>query len=348
MQSGLCESTKANAPGIVVAGGRDQDWRATRIGGIGMVAVLDMRSQLLPRRLACLLALGCMSASVAAQVAAFDAAAADASAGGAARALAAFLRIAPGEERTARLALAVEVAFAAGDHGRCAQFHREASDAATSTDGAEVAFLRSRIALGRGHEFAGAAQRAADSRPAALLRALAADEAKVVALADAIMREGDLGNGLWIFRAVAERLPEDCARWSNLALALRHAGRLEESKQAYDRALLVAPDDAWTWNDYGLLLRVRGEREAALAAFRRSLACDARPGEGPGITNLVVDAVCSDVGAEVREQTLAAAASALRLRPDAALLRRAAIDLAVATAAASAPQQDPDKRRTVR
>ena len=307
-----------------------------------------MRTETLLRRLACTLAFGCASAFVGAQAAAFDSASADASAGGAARALAAFLRIAPGEERTARLALAVEVAFAAGDHGRCAEFHREASDAAVSTDGAEIAFLRSRIALGRGREFAAAAQQVAAARPAALLRALSADEAKVVAVADSIMREGDFESGLWIFRAVAERLPEDCARWSNLALALRHAGRLEESKLAYDRALVVAPNDAWTWNDYGLLLRVRGQREAALAAFRRSLACDARAGEGPGITNLVVDAVCRDVGVELREQTLAGAALALRLRPDAALLRRAAIDLAVAMAAASSPQQDPDNRRTVR
>lgn len=285
-----------------------------------------------------------------AQASAFDAAAADAAGSPdvAARALAAFLRIAPGEERTQRLASAVEVAFAAGDHARCGQFHREASDGALRTRGADVAFLRSRIALGAGKEIAAVAQRLADERPDALVDALGADEAKLVVVADATMRQGDLESGLWIFRAIAERLPLDCARWSNYALALRHADRLSESKQAYDRALLVAPNDAWAWNDYGLLLRVRGERDGALAAFRRSLACDVRPGEGPGITNLVVDAVCNDVGNDAREQALVAAAAALRLRPDAALLRRATIDLAVAQARSRSPQQGPDKQRTVR
>ena len=306
-----------------------------------------MRSVSRLRRLAFVLALACVPSFAGAQAAAFDASVGDCeiSQAAAASALAAFLRIGPGDERGARLARAVEVAFVASDHARCAQFHREASDAASLTDRAEVAFLRSRIELGRGREFAAVAQRVANERPDALVSALAADEAKVVAVADATMRDGDLESGLWIFRAVAERLPLNCVRWSNLALALRHAGRLDESLQAYDRALLVAPADAWTWNDYGLLLRVRGDRAGALAAFRRSLACDTRPGEGPSITNLVVDAVSTDVGAAAREETLAAAAAALRVRPDAALLRRAAIDLAVTTAVR---QLDPDKRRTVR
>lgn len=306
-----------------------------------------MRSVSRFRCLALSLAFACTQSFCCAQAAAFDSAVGEGeiSQAAAASALAAFLRIGPGAERGERLARAVEVAFVASDHARCAQFHREASDAASLTDRAEVAFLRSRIALGRGREFAAVAQRVADGRPEAVVSALAADEAKCVAVADVAMREGDLESGLWIFRAVAERLPLDCVRWSNLALALRHAGRLDESLQAYDRALLAAPADSWTWNDYGLLLRVRGDRQGALAAFRRSLACDMRPGEGPAITNLVVDAVSTDVGAAAREEALAAASAALRVRPDAALLRRAAIDLAVTTAVR---QLDPDKRQTVR
>jgi Tfp pilus assembly protein PilF len=167
-------------------------------------------------------------------------------------------------------------------------------------------------------------------------------------LADAALRSGERKVGMWIFRAIAELLPEDAARLANLALAHRHVGQVAEARRVYERALQLAPNDSWTWNDYGLLLRAAGDPAAARAAFERSIACDAKFGEGPGITNLVVEAAQGRVDASARAQVLADASRALLVRPDAALLRRAAIDLVLRDAGVARPQQHPDKGAAVR
>lgn len=280
---------------------------------------------------------------LAAQVDAFDAAALASSHGearAAGEAVLAFLRIPPGVDREARLAAAAALAFAAGDHDACLRLAEEAQSSGLGTKASRVAAWRSRVAKDSDASLLRSLRSAAEGAlESEVDEVLLADEQQLVPLADARMREGAIEEGLWLFEALATRLPADPVRIANHALALRHAGRLDESKRQYERALELAPKDTWTWNDYGLLLRVRGDREAALAAFRRAYDLDARPGEGPGITNLVLEAVLRG-----GEDPLPRAKAALATRPDAALLRRAVIDHVLRSRAETERQQLPDKR----
>jgi len=263
-------------------------------------------------------------------------------------ALDAFLRIAPGSARDERLGRASEIAFVAADDAMCMRLASEAESRASLSDGALTAALRARARRGLAREFADMGERLVAGRRAAVTQAIAAEEAALLPLADAALRSGERTVGMWIFRAIAEQLPEDAARLANLALAHRHVGQLAEARRVYERALQLAPNDSWTWNDYGLLLRVAGDPAASRTAFQRSIACDAKFGEGPGITNLVVEAAQARVEESRRTQVLADASRALMVRPDAALLRRAAIDLVLRDAGVARPQQLPDKGAAVR
>lgn len=277
-----------------------------------------------------------------AQADAFDAALGAAMHGdahAAAQAVECFLRIEPGLAREQRQASAAAVAFQAGDFDRCIQWAEEADSAGRGNTASRVAWWRSLVARGGGKAVAEALRRAADSDPAALVEILAAEEGRLLPLADARMREGAVEDGLWIFEAIAMRLPPNAARRSNYALALRHAGRLDDSLEQYLAALDLAPDDSWTWNDYGLLLRVRGDADGALAAFRRACDLDARPGEGPGITNLVLESLLRG-----GEDPLPRAKAALVTRPDAALLRRGVVECVLRARRRGEVQQLPDNR----
>ena len=287
--------------------------------------------------------------SLSAQADVFDRLAAKASAEQEARlALDAFLRIAPGSARDERLGRASEVAFVAADYAQCVRLAAEAESQASLPDGALTAALRAMARLGRAGVLVDVGARLAPARRAAVTQAIAAEEAALLPLADAALRSGKRDVGMWMFRAIAELLPEDPTRLSNLALAHRHVGQLAEARRVYERALQLAPNDSWTWNDYGLLLRAAGDPVAARTAFERSIACDAKFGEGPGITNLVVEAAQGRVDASRRARVLADASRALLVRPDAALLRRAAIDLVLLDAGGVRPQQLPDKGAAVR
>lgn len=282
----------------------------------------------MPVRCALAFALACVAP---AQADAFDAAIArGATTRETARgALEAFLRIEPGGARDARVADAARCAFDAGDLASCVRLCEEAERKGALPATAEIARLRALVALRRAGAFLAAAQVAAMRAPEALAAALVADEAECVGIADSRMRDGEVAEGLWLFERIADLPPPNAARLCNLALALRHAGDLARARHVYERAMELAPADPWSWNDYGLMLRVSGDAVAAEAAFRRSLACDARPGEGPGITNLVLAAVLGPATAAARSETLGLASKALAVRPDAALLRRATIDLAL-------------------
>lgn len=289
-----------------------------------------------------LFAFAMLVAGLAAQVAEFDrsVAAGTLDRATAAVALSQFLRIAPGEAQDERLARAVEVAFAAEDYGQCGRLFETAVQLRRVDDGARIAYLRSSVAAGQGSRFVAVAKSFAGAHAAVVASVLAADEERLLPLADATLRSGRIEDGLWVFSALAEQLPLAASRLANLALAQRHAGDLVGARRSYERALACAPEDASTWNDYGLLLRVCGEREKARDAFERSWSLDERPGEGPSITNLVVDAVLTTDAPD----PMARAKQALATRPEAALLRRAVIDLVLERAGSPAPQQDPDNR----
>ena len=260
----------------------------------------------------------------------------------AARATQAILRVEPGPPRDARLATAARAAFVAGEHELCVRWSTEAERCEPLPQAAEEARLRSLIVLGRSRELSACARAAAARMPAALDAALAAEEARCVVVADGLMRDGDLEAGLSLFARIAGLAPVAPSRLCNYALALRHAGQLARSREVYEQALAIAPADAWTWNDYGLLLRASGEPAAATRAFRRSLGCDARPGEGPGITNVVLEAALGSPSPEERSGALESASHALAIRPDAALLRRATVDLALGPKPRRRAELEPD------
>lgn len=241
----------------------------------------------------------------------------------------AFLRIEHGTAREDRLSVAARCAFVASELELCLAWCDEAEQRAPLADQVQCLRLRSLLVLRRDRDFLGIARIAFDRSPSALQGALLADEGLGLNVADARMRDGDLSGGLWIFERIAELPPSSAARLCNFALALRHAGELDRSRKLYEEALALAPNDAWTWNDYGLLLRASGDAAAAKAAFLRSMECDAQAGQGPGITNVVLEAALGKSSAEDRAGVLESASRALAVRPDAALLRRAALDLAL-------------------
>ncbi|MEQ1634466.1 MAG: hypothetical protein ABL997_18940, partial [Planctomycetota bacterium] len=247
---------------------------------------------------------------------------------------------APGSAQEERFARAVVLAFEAEDHGQCVRLFEVASELRRIDDAARVAYLRSLVATGQSARFVAAARSFASAHPMVVESVFAVDEERLLPLADASLRSGQTEEGLWVFSAMAEQLPLAASRLANLALAQRHVGDLHGARRSYERALALAPEDPSTWNDFGLLLRVSGELAAARSAFQRSWNLDAKAGEGPSITNLVIDAVLTTDAPD----PMAQAKQALATRPDAALLRRAVIDLVLQRAASSPPQQDPDNR----
>lgn len=266
------------------------------------------------------------------QVAVFDAeAAAAAESDGeergrhAARAVAAFLRIEPGDGQRRRLERAAQLALQAQDWQSALDWSVQARREGLASPAAAATELTACLELDRGLQAAERAM-ALDEADGQVLRAwLQAQEARLLPLADRLLRAGHSAAGSWLFQAIADRLPPAAHRFANLALCLRHLGRLDEAEAAYRRALDIAPEDGWTWNDLGLLLRVAGKKEQASAAFARGFGCDAVQGEGPAVTNLVLQAVLDpDVDAPWPQ-----ARAALAVRPDAQLLRRALIDLVI-------------------
>ena len=73
----------------------------------------------------------------------------------------------------------------------------------------------------------------------------------------------------WIERAI--RLDPKPAYLSSLGTTLRHQGRLEEARQAFEKALRARPDEAELWTNLGEVL-IRLERpDVALIALRAAL-----------------------------------------------------------------------------
>ncbi|MGE3174092.1 MAG: tetratricopeptide repeat protein [Planctomycetota bacterium] len=277
---------------------------------------------------------------------------AGADAAAAARALDAFLRWPDGPARTARLERAVVLAGAVRDHRLLQQLADEARRRAAAADAplADLvvhAQLAGLARAGRAVDFAALARADLDAgRARAVLTALRDAEAQLLPLADELLRDGRTAPGRWLFEQLAALPPTQPYRLANLGLALRNLGELDAAATAYRRALELAPGDREVWNDYGLLLRAAGRPTEAVAAFRRSYDADAEPGAGPAVTNLVVTAVLADPAAPApADDPLALAASALRRRPDAALLRRATLDLLLLRHGA---EQRPDNRASAR
>lgn len=64
--------------------------------------------------------------------------------------------------------------------------------------------------------------------------------------------------------------------WHVFALCLRKLGKLQESEQAFCKAMKLAPNDAEIKNNYGNLLKQLGDSNKAMQCFHEALRC--RPG----------------------------------------------------------------------
>jgi tetratricopeptide (TPR) repeat protein len=278
-------------------------------------------------------------AAPAQQGAAFDAAfaqflAADAaSRAGAARSAAmAFLAVPAGGERSGRLLEGAEALVAAD---------RPAMALAVVAEAREIGMRNgrlARVALAAGLRsgtFAAAMVAAREdgiASPDDVRAALVADEDLVAAAAERALRMGDLAPGRFAFEQLAAARPQAAYRVANFALCLRQLGEVEEARRQYRLALALAPDDLEIENDFGLFLRAQGDVAGALAAFQRGWRLDlARTPDlrarGPAVTNLVHLAAIGAGGGP--GDVLADASKALSVRPDAAMLRRVALDVAL-------------------
>ncbi len=186
-----------------------------------------------------------------------------------------------------------------------------------------------------GQSFVGAvavARRWSVPHPDAVRAALLADEARAAAAAEKALRSGGAADGRFVFAQLAAARPLAAYRVANYALCLRQLGDIDEARRQYDLARALAPADLEIENDFGLFLRAQGDLTGAVGAFWRAWRLDlerapSARARGPAITNLVLlEAVRPGAagGDPLRE-----AAPALAARPDAAMLRRVALDAAV-------------------
>jgi predicted Zn-dependent protease len=86
-------------------------------------------------------------------------------------------------------------------------------------------------------------------------------------LADALLRGGRPADAIPIFRRVVSGGPRSADPFVGLATACAQTGRLEESKDALERALEVDPSSGQAQFNLGELARTRGDRTGARARF---------------------------------------------------------------------------------
>ncbi|MFN9706322.1 MAG: hypothetical protein ACK595_16055, partial [Planctomycetota bacterium] len=141
--------------------------------------------------------------------------------------------------------------------------------------------------------------------PTDVRAALLAHEPLVAAGAQRSLRQGDFADGRLAFEQLAAAQPLAAYRIANFALCLRQLGEVAAARRQYDLARSLVPDDLEVENDFGVFLRARG----------------------PAVTNLVhLAAIGEDAGPT---DVLIDASRALAARPDAAMLQRLVLDVAV-------------------
>jgi len=82
-------------------------------------------------------------------------------------------------------------------------------------------------------------------------------------LAMSLQMQGDPAQAAVLYRALAERQPQEVAHWNNLGTALREARHVAEARQAYAQALALTPDDPMLHHNLGLLAMDGGDYGAA-------------------------------------------------------------------------------------
>lgn len=240
-----------------------------------------------------------------------------------------FLRLEPGRSRQQRLAQGMQANVLAG---RPAIALEIAAFARPATAAPEVVRWRLHALARTGQlaAFVALAEASNAASPGLVDAVYAAEEQRLLPLADGALRRGEADLGRAVFTTLAALQPAQAWRYANLGLCLRNLGDLDAAERAYRRGRELAKGDAQVENDWGLFLRATGRADAALAAFRRSLALDTavpggRAGQGPGVTNLLhLEALrAGSAGAD----PLPPSRRALAVRPDARMLRRLVLDV---------------------
>lgn len=95
-------------------------------------------------------------------------------------------------------------------------------------------------------------------------------------LAIRLSDEGKPGEAVPVFAIVARARAADGRAQADLALALRWAGRYEESEKTYLAAIAIAPEDAQIRNDYALMLLVQRREADAVRVLREGTLVDPR------------------------------------------------------------------------
>jgi tetratricopeptide (TPR) repeat protein len=244
-----------------------------------------------------------------------------------AAAVAAFARVlAPA--RAATLPAAAFAALQAGDAARAATWIAE-SVAHGADDAMHAEIQVQALAL------SGQARAAVDAvftwtrqHADAVVRALRAVQGQAAGAlceaAETALRQGQTEVGLTTFTQLAAAAERHPVALGNLALALRHVGRVDEAEAIYREALGKAPEDADLWNDLGLLCKGQRRDAEATAAFHKSLACETqRPPSGPATSNLVTMVRAGRAGAYADQlpETTAALAGVLARFPQAGMAR---------------------------
>lgn len=251
---------------------------------------------------------------------------------GAAAALASdgFLLLPAGDARTSCLVDGLVATVAAGRHALAIGLADEARAAGPATSELVVAHLTALLHAAPWATFVDRAVADLAERPAAVQAVLAAEEAKLLPLAEKALRAGDTSRGRFVFAELAAIEPVASYRLGNLALCLRQLGDLPAARAVYERARVAAPEDLELENDYGLFLRATGDEQGAVRAFTRAWQLDlARAPElrarGPAITNLLHFAATRP--GLLADDPLPAAREALAVRPDATMLKRLVLDV---------------------
>ncbi|MGB3969472.1 MAG: hypothetical protein WBO45_22250 [Planctomycetota bacterium] len=248
-----------------------------------------------------------------------------------------FLELPPGAARNRQLVAGARASRIAGRSRTALDLATEARDVAEHAEAAISGELvrEHLLALAAAGTFASFVDRArADLAAFAneVHDALAATETQMLPRAEQALRSGDTARGRFVFAELAAIEPPAPWRLANFALCLRQLGEYPAARAVYERGRKLWPDDLDLANDHGLLLRASGDLQGAVAAFRKSHELDlARPDDqrrrGPAITNLVhLAATRPEV---VQADPLPDASRALALRPDAAMLARVYLDVAL-------------------
>ncbi|HHT9155523.1 MAG TPA: tetratricopeptide repeat protein, partial [Candidatus Tripitaka sp. YC43] len=87
---------------------------------------------------------------------------------------------------------------------------------------------------------------------------------------------GRYEDALVVFKKASELSINSYEVWYNMAGALFYAGKLEDSSEAVERAIVLWPDSPEAWSLKGLILSALGKDGEAIGAYTKAL--NLRPG----------------------------------------------------------------------